>query len=170
MRKIILFIACSLDGYIAREDGDTSWLFMDQDYNYSKFYSSVDTIIMGRVTYEQALTFSEFPFKGKECFVFSRRDNLIDDGRVKWINDNNKDRIEELRNREGGNIWLVGGASLISYFQENGWIDEYIISFHPILLGKGIQLFYKMNDEQNLKLINSQSYNTGLVQLHYIKV
>ena len=76
MRKIVLFIASSLDNFIARKNGDVSWLFTDQDYGYKKFYYSVDVLLVGRKTYEQALSFGEWPYIGKKCYVFTRKKNF----------------------------------------------------------------------------------------------
>ena len=83
MRKVTLFIACSVDGYIAREKGGIDWLFTDNDYGYKKFYSSIDTILTGRKTYEQALGFGEWPYPGKKCYVLSRKpDNKADKNEI----------------------------------------------------------------------------------------
>lgn len=169
MRKIILFIATSLDGYIARQDGDVNWLFTDQDYGYNAFYNNVDTIIMGRKTYEQVLLFGEFPYRDKVCYVFS--ENLH--GRnehVSFISEDVGSFSEKIKNIPGQNIWLVGGANLIHNFVTKNLVDEYIISIHPMLLGDGITLFEKNENEVNLNLVNTIKFDSGLIQLHYERV
>lgn len=167
-RKIVLFIACSLDGYIARVNGGIDWLFDDQDYGYTQFYESIDTVLVGRKTYEQASSFEEFPFEGKECYVFSRSVDREDEN-VKFVDGDIVNFTEELRGREGKDIWLVGGAEIIQVLLSANLIDRFTISFHPILLGDGIPLFKKQEDETKLVLIDSISFSTGLAQLHYEK-
>jgi len=168
MRKIILFIASSLDGYIARESGEIDWLFTDQDYGYTEFYAQIDTLIMGNKTYQQVLSFGEYPYKDKEVFVFSRTQSGATDNKVKFINNDWVNFIKTLRQSHGRNIWLVGGAQLIHFFLQHGFIDELILSIHPIILGNGIPLI--VNDsslETKLELQNIKTFNTGLVQLFY---
>lgn len=167
-RKIVLFIACSLDGYIARANGDIDWLFDDQDYGYAKFYESIDTVLVGRKTYEQASSFEEFPFKGKDCYVFSRSANNEDEI-VKFVDGDIVNFTEELKSKEGKDIWLVGGAEIIEVLLSANLIDTFIISIHPILLGNGIPLFKKQEVETKLVLKNSVKFSSGLVQLHYEK-
>jgi dihydrofolate reductase len=165
-RKIILYIATSLDGYIARENGDIDWLFSDQDYGYTDFLKSVDTLILGNRTYKQALTFGEFPYKDKICYVFSKTIKGKNEY-VTFINGDFLNFIEKLRNEEGKDIWLVGGTRTIDIFTKNNLIDEFIISIHPIILGKGIELFKQNNIESKLVLKDSVNFSSGLVQLHY---
>lgn len=167
-RKIVLFIACSLDGYIARANGDIDWLFDDQDYGYTQFYESIDTVLVGRKTYEQASNFEEVPFEGKECHVFSRSIDR-EDGCAKFVDGDIVNFVEELKGREGKDIWLVGGAEIIEVLLSANLIDRFIISIHPILLGDGVPLFKKQSDEIKLVLTNSISFPTGLAQLHYEK-
>lgn len=166
MRKVVLYIAISLDGYIARRSGEIDWLFSDQDYGYTKFLGAVDTIVMGRKTYEQVLRFGEYPYKGLECFVYSRK--LV--GRnenVSFVSEPPASFITKLKQRPGKDIWLVGGAELASECVKHDLIDEYIISVHPIILGQGIQLFPPPLPELWLELIDAESFSSGLVQLSY---
>lgn len=165
-RKVILYIATSLDGYIARENGDIDWLFTDQDYGYTDFLKSVDTVILGNRTYKQALNFGEFPYKDKTCYVFSKTIKGENEY-VTFINDSFFDFVEDLKGQDGSDIWLVGGTRTIDIFMKNNLIDELIISIHPIILGKGIELFKNDNKEMQLKLKKNMSYSSGLVQLHY---
>ena len=167
MRKVILFIAASLDGYIARQSGEIDWLFTDQDYGYSEFFASVDTLLMGRKTYEQVLTFGEYPYKGVKSYVFTRNPLFPADSNAEVITDDIKNFIENLRQAEGKNIWLVGGSQLTHDLMSNNLVDELILSIHPIGLGEGIPLFYNRTNPQSLNLTKCQTYNSGLVQLSY---
>lgn len=167
MRQIILFIAASLDGYIARPSGEVDWLFTDQDYGYTEFLASIDTVLMGRKTYEQVLTFGEFPYLEKECYVFSSDLHFDAAPYAQTVRSDVKSFVEELRQAEGKNIWLVGGAALIQPFIELALLDEIVLSMHPILLGDGVPLFHKVTPTTSLTLTKSQSYESGLVQLTY---
>jgi dihydrofolate reductase len=168
MRKVKLFIASSLDCYIAREDGGIDWLFTDADYGYTKFYDSIDTIIMGRKSYDQSLTFDEYPYKGKKVYVFThkkvRKNNKQD---VEYIDTNIQDFVASLTQSIGKDIWLIGGGEIISVLLNAGLVDEIILSIHPIILGTGIPLLRNIQKEVNLKLENSLSFESGLTQLSY---
>lgn len=167
MRRIILFIAASLDGYIARASGEVDWLFTDQDYGYTEFLATIDTILMGRKTYEQVLTFGEFPYLEKECYVFSNNPHFNAAPHAQTVRSDVKAFVKELRQIEGKHIWLVGGAALIQPFIELGLLDELVLSLHPIVLGNGMPLFNRANLSTPLMLIKSQPYDSGLVQLTY---
>ena len=164
MGKIILYIASSLDGYIARENGDVDWLPINTDSGYDNFYKSIDTVIMGKKTYDQILTFGDYPYKGKKSYVFTRNDSLTKDENVEFASN-----VEEFSRNlvsSKGNIWLVGGSELFSAFLEHKLVDEIILSIIPTVLGKGIPLFQNINQETNLKLIKTTEYS-GLVELTY---
>ncbi|ABA23919.1 bifunctional deaminase-reductase-like protein [Trichormus variabilis ATCC 29413] len=168
MRKIILFIASSLDGYIARDSGDIDWLFTDQDYGYTEFIAQIDTLIMGNKTYQQILTFGEYPYQDQEVFVFSKTYSGETNNGAKYINSDWEDFIKTLRTSNGRDIWLVGGAQLIHFFLKHGFIDELILSIHPIILGSGIPLILKdPTIETKLQLQDVKSFDTGLVQIFY---
>jgi len=169
MRQVILFISTSLDGYIARTDGTIDWLFTDQDYGYAAFFSGVDTVIMGRKTYEQTLTFGKFPYAGKECFVFSRSPGRGSDDRVVFLNEDSAELVGRLRARPGKSIWLAGGAELVRDFALKDLIDTYVISVHPLILGAGIPLFRAPLPLLTLVLCDTTTFNSGLVQLTYTR-
>ena len=164
MRKIILFIASSLDGYIARENGDIDWLPENTASGYDDFIKSVDTIIMGKTTYDQVLTFGDYPYKDKRSFVFTRTDQNKDEN-IQFISDVEK-FVKSGFPGAGENIWLVGGAQIIAFFLKQGVVDEIIISVIPVLLGKGISLFKNLGNETKLELIKTEKYDR-LVDLHY---
>lgn len=163
-RRLKLFIASSLDGYIARKDGSIDWLFTDADYGYKEFYSSVDTVLVGRKTYEQTLTFDETFFSGKACYVFTRKASGKA-GLVTFVSGDIDEFTKGLKDGPGGDIWLVGGSETIAALRH--LIDDFIISIHPKILGSGIALFTGEWNERSLELVNTVSFASGLVQLHY---
>ena len=170
-KNIILYIATSLDGFIAKKDGSIDWLSPyekgPEDYGYNEFYKKIGTVIMGNNTYKQVLTFGEFPYRGKDCFVFSRNKDKDKDENVTFVNKSAIDLISQLDLRENKNIWLVGGASIVDEFLKSDLIDKFIISIIPILLGDGIPLFKGRSNETKLELIDVKTFDSGLVQLHY---
>ena len=172
-KRIILYIAISLDGFIARKDGSVDWLSPyengPEDYGYNEFYKKIRTVIMGNTTYKQVLSFGDFPYKGKDCFVFTKNKDNLKDENVTFISKSAKDFISQLNLREDENVWLVGGASIVDEFLKFDLIDEFIITLIPILLGEGIPLFKGKLNEKRLKLIDVKSFNSGLVQLHYTR-
>ncbi|MBD1838328.1 dihydrofolate reductase family protein [Coleofasciculus sp. FACHB-501] len=167
MRKVILFIASSLDGYIARQSGDIDWLFTDQDYGYSEFFASVDTLLMGRKTYEQVLTFGEYPYKGVKSYVFTKNPLFPADSNAEVIREDITEFVEQLRQVDGKNIWLVGGSQLTHALMSQNLVNELILSIHPTILGEGIPLFDNGIISQSLNLTKCQTYDSGLVQLSY---
>ncbi len=167
MPRVKLFIACSFDGFIARNDGSVDWLFTDNDYGYTEFYNSIDALIMGRKTYEQVLSFGEWPYKGKRSYVFTSQKFETELRNVEFVSGDPSGVLRDIFHENAHDIWLVGGAELISAFLSKGLIDEYIVSIHPILLGQGIPLFSAPGPEESLRLIGCKSYPDGLVQLHY---
>ncbi len=167
-RKVVLFIASSLDGFIARPDGGIDWLFSDADYGYAAFFDSIDTVVMGRKTYELSLSFGPpYVYQGKASYVFSRTKAGTKDENAEFIAGSPKDFMRPLRAQAGKDIWLVGGAELVRDFLAEDLIDEFIVSIHPVILGAGIPLFPVQGRELSLRFKNSISFGSGLVQLHY---
>jgi len=165
-----LYIASSLDGYIATEKHNLDWLFAvegEGDGGYSKFYDTVDTILIGRITYDWIMAFEkgDFPYKGKECYVFSRT-KKDDNEYVTFIHEDAVQFAKNLKNKNGGNIWIVGGGELLSTFIKENLVDELIVSITPVLLGKGIPLF-KNNDFQIPLSLKSVNRFNQFVELHY---
>lgn len=170
-RKVVLYIAMSLDGYIASGDDKLDFLGMveqeGEDYGYSGFILTVDTVIMGRKTYDKVLSFGiGFPHADKECYILTR-DSKPSEGNIHFYNQNLSELIHRLKNKSGKNIFCDGGAETVHSLLKNKLLDELIISVIPVLLGDGIKLFKGDEPEQKLKLISSKSYKKGLVQLHY---
>ncbi len=170
MRRIILFIASSLDGYIAAADGSVDWLFTDQDYGYTPFSAGVDTLLMGRKTYNQSLSFGEYPFDGKEVFVFSRSRAGERDEHAAFVAGDLPKFVRGLRKHPGKDIWLVGGAEIVHEFLRHDLIDEHIVSVHPILLGGGVPLYPPPFPVRSLALRSVESFDTGLVQMTFDRV
>lgn len=167
MRKIILYSAMSLDGFIAREDGNIDWLFSDQDYGYTEFEREVDTTLMGGSTYRTILGFGEFPYKGKRNVVFSLNVPPGNHPWVEFVTRNIPAFTAALKNEPGRDIWLIGGGEINGLLLSNGLIDELILSVHPIVLGNGIPLFRNVTREASWDLISSDSFESGLCQLRY---
>lgn len=167
MRKLVLFISASLDGYIARPDGGVDWLFTDHDYGYDAFYASVDAILMGRRTYDQVLSAGDYPYAGKHAYVFSTRPLSWVNEHVEAVSEDAASFITQLKHAEGGPIWLVGGAALIKTCLERDLIDEFIVSFHPLILGGGIRLFPTIESGRRLSLLSVETFDSGLVQVRY---
>lgn len=172
-RQVILYIAMSLDGYIAKDDDDISFLSIvdspPEDYGYSDFIKTVDTVIIGRKTYEKVLTFgSDFPHRNRKCYVISRSRKGQDEN-VEFYNGDIGELIANIRKVGGLNIFIDGGAELVFELMKQNLIDRFIVSVIPILIGGGISLFKSGRLEQNLRLIRSVTFPTGLVQLWYDK-
>jgi dihydrofolate reductase len=165
MTKILVYVASSLDGYIARENGGIDWLPEVSESGYDAFYKSVNTVIMGKTTYDQVLTFGEYPYKDKKSFVFTRNDSLTKDENTKFVSDVEKFVKDGFPGAEE-NIWLVGGAQVIASFLKQGAVDEIIISVIPILLGKGIPLFKNIENEIKLEFVKTEKYDQ-IVDLYY---
>jgi dihydrofolate reductase len=164
-KKVKLFIAASLDGYIARKDESIDWLFMDGDYGYAAFYESIDVIIMGRKTYTIAEKMGANPYPGKKTFVLSktRAGDRVDD--IVFT----KEPLRKLIAQAEKGVWVVGGGEVVREFLKQDLLDELVISIHPILLGSGIPLFPPNERELPLELTASTVWKNGLVQLTYVK-
>jgi len=173
-RKLILYIAMSLDGFIAKPDGDISFLTSvekeGEDYGYSKFMESVDTIILGRKTFDKILAMGyELPYGNRPVYVVTRS-SKSDSGTIMYYSGNLTDLISSLKSLEGKNIYCDGGAEIVHQLLKYDLIDELIISIIPVLLGDGISLFKDGLQEKKLQIMSAKSFEKGLVQLHYIRV
>jgi dihydrofolate reductase len=169
MRKIILSLAVSLDGYIEGPNGEYDWCFTDQDYGMSEFFKRVDTVFIGRKSYEMSLGMegadTSWMPKMKE-YVFSNTLRNVKEG-VSVVSGNIKQEVEKIKSEPGKDIWLFGGASLITTLMNEKLVDEISMAVHPILLGAGKPLFIDITGRIPLKLVNTQTYNTGLVTMAY---
>lgn len=175
MRKIVLFIAMSLDGYIADSHGGVAWLGgQDPEAEtldtYSPFVENVDTVIMGWNTYHQVVTElspEEWVYEALQSYVITHREVPSTDN-ITFTAKSPCDLVRELRLADGKDIWICGGASIIQELVREDLIDEYYLSVIPTLLGGGIRLFDRDTQEIPLKLLRTQSYN-GITDLVYTK-
>jgi dihydrofolate reductase len=176
-RNIIVYIATSADGYIARPDGDVAWLDRPQpkgNYGYGTFFKSVDTILWGRKTYSKGIEMGmeermeEWGFgRGTKNYVFSRRPPESALRGFDFVNEPIKPFAQHLRSQPGKNIWMMGGGEIIASFLDEGEIDEFSIHVIPILIGEGIPLISPRHREIPLKLLSTKKYPDGVVHLHY---
>ena len=165
---VTLFIATSLDGYIAGPDDDLSWLFTDADYGFSDFYAGVDTLLMGRGTFDAVRGMGPWPYPNKRTVVVSRKADLaVDMPNVEVHSGDLVSLIQRLEEEGRHNVWLVGGGELVRSFLEKGLLDRITVSMHPILLGKGVPLFPGGFHRTMLLLEDTKSFEGGLVQLNY---
>jgi dihydrofolate reductase len=165
MRKIILGLAITLDGYIEGPSGEYDWCFTDQDYGLKEFFSRIDALFMGRKSYDIARKHGDQnPWGEIRTYVFSRSPDH--DAAVTWLTAD-EDTIDRIRNENGKDIWLFGGAEITRLFLARGWVDEVWLSIHPVLLGGGKLLFDSVANRTQLKLLNCKAYSTGLVSLRY---
>jgi dihydrofolate reductase len=170
-RKVILYIATSLDGYIAKPNDDLSFLSIVQqdgeDYGYADFVKSVDTVILGRKTYEWVMSqVSEFPHSDKKSYIITRssRQSI---GKTHFYSGKLEDLISKLKAEQGKNIFIDGGAEIVNELLKENLIDEFIISIIPIFVGNGTKLFKDGRPEQLLELVSTKQFDKGLIQLHY---
>ncbi len=170
-RKVILYIAASLDGYIAKPNDDLSFLSIvqkdDEDYGYSVFINSVDTVILGRKTYDWVMKqVPVFPHADKNTFIITRNAKPSI-GKVNFYSGSLKEIISKLKSESGKNIFIDGGAEIVHELLKENLIDEFIISIIPVLVGSGIKLFKDGRSEQTLELVSVKKFEKGLAQLHY---
>lgn len=170
-RKVILYIAMSLDGYIAKENDDLSFLDLvakdGEDYGYAEFINTIDTVILGRKTYDWIMAHvPEFVHEDKKTYVITRTSKSTK-GNTEFYTGSLDELISKLRQEDGKNIFIDGGAEIVNLLLNKKLIDEFVISIIPIFLGGGVRLFKEGFPEQRLELIESKSFEKGLVQLHY---
>jgi len=170
MRKVIVYIATSADGFIARLDGDVGWLERPRvagDYAMDQFYRSIDTVLMGRKTYEFALKVGQTSYPGKRNCIFSRTPRTSHIPEVEFVSEDAGEFVKRLRMGPGKAIWLCGGGELIASLLDAGQVDEFIIHVIPILIGEGIPLLQPRHRTVPLALVSARSYPDGVVRLHY---
>lgn len=177
-RKIILDLAVTLDGFIEGKKGEVDWCIMDPDMNFNDFLHQIDTILYGRKSYElwgkytpeTGVTETEKELwelvHSKQKYVLSRTQKGSDNSAI-FINDQILEEVNTLKNQPGKDIWLYGGASLITTFIKLGLVDEFRLSVHPVVLGEGKPLFMDLQERVKLKLVNTRTFSSGVVQLIY---
>src|SRR5439155_17663205 len=178
MRKIIVMIATSADGFIARKDGAVDWLDRPRtagDYGMGKFFKSIDTILLGRKTYDLALRFvregKAIPkMPGVKHHVFSRKPpKKVLEG-FEFVKEPIRKFVKRLRAQKGKDIWMMGGGGIIASFLDEGAIDEFIIHVIPTFIGEGIPLIAPRLRTVPLKLLSTKKFSDGVVRLHYAVV
>lgn len=176
-RKIILDLAVTLDGFIEGENGEVDWCIMEPEMNFTNFLNQIDTILYGYNSYQLWGEYTPTSqdneeqqmwnlIHSKEKYVFSKL-HTISNTQVTLIRDNIFEEMTALKNQQGKDIWLYGGSSLITSFIDLNLIDEFRISLHPIVLGNGKPLFSKRNHPLSLKLIHTNVFSSGVIQLIY---
>lgn len=180
MRKVVLGLGISLDGYIARPDGAVDFLDIakkdsgppGKEYSMAAFFKSIDTAIMGRKTYDVGLKMSGgkinmFGMKGYVCsrsLPAGERDGVI------FVNDSPKSLVGKIRNTAGKNIWLMGGGELARDFLKEDLVDELYLGVVPILIGEGIPLFPSGFPQREFALLENKTYSRGLISVRYERV
>lgn len=169
-RKLVLYIAMSLDGFIAKKDDNIDFLSIvetpNEDFGYSDFLQNIDTVIWGRKTFDKVLSFGNgIPHKDKKVFVASKtRKGKIEN--AEYIDDV-VNLVTTLKQMEGKDIYCDGGADIVYELLNKQLFDRIIVSIIPHFLGDGIRLFKENNIEQQLLFKRSISYPSGLLQLWY---
>lgn len=171
-RSVVVHIAASADGFIARPDGDLEWLTSRPApkgfYGMNAFMRSIDTKLLGRKTYEASLRMgAKFDSKSR-TLVFTRHAPPADaPSGVEFVNGAIGPFVSRLREHPGKNIWLMGGGDLIASFLDEQAIDEFVVSVVPVFIGDGIPLIARRHRHVPLKLNSVERFDDGLVQLHY---
>jgi dihydrofolate reductase len=168
MRSVIVYIATSADGYIARPDGGVEWLDRPHppgDYGMPAFYDSVDTVLVGRKTWKVGVDLGATHFSGKKNYVFSHTPQKAK--KVEFIAEDPGQFVKRLRAQPGKDIWLVGGAELIATLIDAGQVDRFLIHVVPVLIGEGIPLIAPGHREIQLELRGTETYADGVVKLDY---
>jgi len=173
MRKLSLFIATSLDGYIAKPNDDLSFLKSiekeGEDYGYADFMATIDTLIIGRRTYDYVLKeigASHYDNGQRDVYIITRTERP-GTGRTTFYTGNLAELVQRLKSGNGKNIYCDGGAEIINELLKSDLIDEFIISIVPVLVGDGTRLFKDGRPEQQLELLSAKTFDTGLTQLYY---
>lgn len=167
MRKLKLYIAASLDGYISGPDEDLDWLDAGSgglDYGYREFYDSIDTTLMGNSTYRVALTADAFPYPDKTNYVFTRKTPPPDTDHVRFVSGDIAAFVRTLKNATGSDIWLIGGGQIDTVMLNAGLIDEMILTIFPLVLGDGVPMFSLGAERSQFKTVDCLTYETGVIQ------
>jgi len=167
MRSVVLHAATSLDGYIARPDGAFDFLIHPKDYSFAPFYATIDTVVMGRKTYDVARKGMSMFGPSVALYVFSRSQPPGARDGVVFVNQRPAPLIARLLKKRGKNIWLMGGGELAREFLKADLVDELHIGIVPVLIGDGIPLFPPGFPQREFKLVENKTYSKGLIVLRY---
>lgn len=180
--KVILDLAVSLDGYIEGPNGEVDWCIMDPEMNFNTFLKQISAIIYGRKSYDLWGTYTPplgnaengddtmwQEIHSKQKYVFTHQKSLVS-ANAKYIHSEDMVvSLDEIKAQQTKDIWLYGGSSIITSFINNNLIDEYRLSIHPVVLGSGKPLFEHLTDRVNLIHVETNTYQSGVVQLIYNK-
>jgi dihydrofolate reductase len=166
MRKVILNVAVTIDGFIAGPNGEYDWCFTDDDYGMTDFLKSVDSTLMGGKSYRQIKDFGP-PYPEFTNYVFSRSETNSPYENVAFVNDDIPEFVRSLKQKKGKDIWLFGGSEIINSLIRENLVDEMMLAIHPLLLGGGLPLFKDGDERKSFRLSDSITYPSGLVQLIY---
>jgi dihydrofolate reductase len=174
MSRVIVYIAASLDGYIARKDDDISWLDSYQvpgeDYGYSDFMKRVGTAIMGARTYDQSVKHPERILPEMKTYVLSGKAMPVPSGAsIEFYSGDLKALVDGIKKEDNRDIFVVGGGQVVCSFLDEGLVDELLHFVVPVLLKEGIPLYPSLKKEIGLSLVEAIPYKTGIVKLHYVR-
>jgi dihydrofolate reductase len=181
MRKLKLYIAGSMDGFIAGPNGEIDWLDAPdveinsttgtgpgEDYGYGEFLASIDTTLMGMETYRVVLTADEFPYQDKTNYVFTRSERG-EEPYVQFVNEDVAGFTRSLLGESGGDVWLIGGGQINTIMLNEDLIGEVILTSFPIVLGTGIPLFGPGANRRGFQTVSCQAYESGLIQWRMVR-
>jgi dihydrofolate reductase len=169
--RVTYYVASSLDGYIAKEDGDVSWLeeldISMENVGYDEFYSTVGALVMGRKTYEMVASFGQWPYGNKPVWVCSSNKITPVEGCNLQVGNNPKEVYKAANEKNIKHLWLVGGGDLVSSFIESSLLTNVSLSLMPIILGSGIKLFGDIPSPLKIQKESQKEHKAGMVQLEY---
>lgn len=174
MKKVVLYIAVSLDGYITDSRGLVEWIkgqddAVESEDTFTPFFSNIDTVVMGRKTFDQIVTElspNRWPYIGATTYVLTHRNEADATGNIRFRNMDACQLVEELRQEAGGDIWICGGAEVAGRLIEKNMINIYHLAIIPVILGGGVRLFDGSMPKIDLTLIETKKYN-GIVEVVY---
>ncbi|AID01358.1 dihydrofolate reductase family protein [Staphylococcus xylosus] len=180
--KVILDLAVSLDGYIEGPNGEVDWCIMDPEMNFNTFLKQISAIIYGRKSYDLWGTYTPplgnaengddtmwQEIHSKQKYVFTHQKSLVSANAEYIHSEDMVVSLDEIKAQQTKDIWLYGGSSIITSFINNNLIDEYRLSIHPVVLGSGKPLFEHLTNRVNLIHVETNTYQSGVVQLIYNK-
>ncbi len=174
MAHIVYYVASSADGFIARSDGSLDWLEpysgTEEDHGYTDFYASIDALIVGSRTYEQMLGFGEWPHQDRPVTVMTSRSLPVDAENISLSGEDPLAVVARLTSSGCERMWLVGGGALAGAFDAAGLIDEYVVSYVPVVLGLGVRLLGGRANAHTLELLGVLTFDDGIVQHRYRRV
>lgn len=175
MRRVVLFIAMSLDGYIADRNGSVNWLSgqckeVHNEDTYARFAKDIDTVVMGWKTYFQVITElspSEWVYNDFISYVITHKKETSTEN-IKFVSESPSNLVRRLKEDNGKDIWICGGASIVQQLMQDDLIDKFYISIIPTILGSGVRLFGTIHEELKLKLMETRNDN-GITEVVYEK-